>query len=147
LQGEKGFEFWRLKAEWAAVHQENDVIDVRDPRVRYTLGEGGGEDYVYVSSELGQVTDGQRVLTLWRQVRLTREDAVVTGPKLVYTADDRVASFLDGADLDSPGMTGAFTRLRWSLSQNRIDAEAGIDVTFKARAFQTDADQKGLIKE
>lgn len=140
LQGEKGFEFWRLKADWAAVHQENDVIDVREPKVRYTLGEGGDEEYVYVSSDLGRVTDGQRILTLWQHVRLTRGSAVITGPKLVYTADDRIVLFLDGAELDSPEMSGTFTRLRWNMGQKRIDGEEGIDVTFKARAFEADAD-------
>ena len=134
LQGEKGFEFWRLKAEWAAMHQENDVIDVREPKVRYTLGESGDEDYVYVSSDLGRITNGQRIVTLWQHVRLIRNDAVVTGPKLVYTADDRVALFLDGAEFDSPEMSGTFARLRWSMGQKRIDGEEGIDVTFKARA-------------
>ena len=134
LQGEKGFEFWRLKAEWAAMHQKDDVIDVREPKVRYTLGEGGSEDYVYVSSDLGQVTDGQRRLTLWPKVRLTRGDAVVTGPKVVYTAGDRVVQFLDGAEFDSPEICGTFARLRWSMSLNRIDGEDGVDITFKARA-------------
>jgi hypothetical protein len=139
LQGERGFEFWRLKAEWAAMHQEGGEIDVREPKVRYTLGEGGGEDYVYVSSDLGRVADGQRILTLWQRVRLTRDDAVVTGPKLVYTANDRVALFLDGAALDSPQMSGTFTRLRWDMSRKRMDGEAGIDVTFKSRAPRADA--------
>ena len=132
LQGEKGFEFWRLKAEWAAMHQEGGVIDVREPKVRYTLGDGGGDDYVYVSSDLGRVTDGQRILTLWRNVRLTRDDAVVTGPKLVYTADDRVALFSDGAELDSLQLSGRFARLRWDMGRRRIAGEEGIDVTFKA---------------
>ena len=140
LQGEKGFEFWRLKAEWAAMHQENDVIDVREPKVRYTLGEDGREDYVYVSSDLGRVMDGQRILTLWQRVRLTHGEAIVTGPKLVYTANDRIALFLDGAELDSPEMSGTFTRLRWSMGQKQIEGEEGIDVTFKARASQADAD-------
>jgi len=141
LQGEKGFEFWRLKAEWAAMHQEGDVIEVREPKVRYTLGEGGDEDYVYVSSDLGQVTDGQRILTLWQHVRLTRGDVVVTGPKLVYTADDRIVLFLDGAELDSPEISGTFARLRWSMGRNRIDGEEGIDVTFKARVPRMGADE------
>jgi hypothetical protein len=138
FQGEKGFEAWRLKAEWAAMRREDDAIDVRDPKVRYTLGEGGSEDYVYVSSDLGRITDGQRVLTLWRRVRLTRNGAVVTGPKLVYTANDRIALFPDGAEFDNPEAFGTFTRLRWAMGRKQIDGEDGVDVTFKARAPKTD---------
>jgi hypothetical protein len=138
LQGEKGFESWRLKAEWAAMRREDDAIDVYEPKVRYTLGESGSVDYVYVSSELGRVTDGQRVLTLWQDVRLIRGDAVVTGPKLVYTANDRVALLSDGADFDGPEAFGTFTRLRWAMNRNRMDGEDGVDVTFKARAPKAD---------
>ena len=133
LQGEKGFEFWRLKAEWASMQQEKDVIDVREPRVRYTLGEGGGEDYVYVVSELGRITDSQRVLTLWQNVVVTHGRDLIRGPKLVYTADDRIARFPDGAIFDNPDMSGTFTQLRWSMNTNRIESEGGIDMTFKAR--------------
>ena len=133
MQGEKGFEFWRLKAEWAAMHQEKDVIDVREPKVRYTLGEGSDDDYVYATSEYGRVTDQQHVLTMWQNVRLTRGEDTLTGPELTYRTDERLVRFPKGGVIVRPTMTGSFGVLAWDMNANRIDADEGVDIVFEVR--------------
>lgn len=133
MQGEKGLEFWRLKADWAAMHQDSGVIDVREPRVRYTLGDGSKEDYVFVVSQLGKITDDQRVLTMWDHVVMTHGQDVLTGPLLVYKTDERIARFPDGAEFENPGMDGAFGNLQWNMDTNLLDGGNGVVVVFKAR--------------
>ena len=41
FQGSKGNELWRLKASWAHLSQENDVINVDNPHVVYAMGDTG----------------------------------------------------------------------------------------------------------
>jgi hypothetical protein len=132
IQGEGGFEYWRLKANWAGMSEKDGDIDVREPVVRYNLGEKGNEDFVHVVAELGRISDNQRVLTLWRNVVLTHDDAVMTGPVLIYQADTRHVFFPEGADLENGKMTGTFTTLRWNMRTRVIEGEQGIDIVFKA---------------
>lgn len=41
FQGNKGLELWRLKANWALISQDGDVINVEKPHILYALGETG----------------------------------------------------------------------------------------------------------
>jgi 3-deoxy-D-manno-octulosonate 8-phosphate phosphatase (KDO 8-P phosphatase) len=134
MQGEGGFEYWRLRANWASVDEKEGVIDVREPVVRYNLGENGQEDFVRAVAELGRISDSQRVLTLWRNVVLTHDEAVMTGPRLVYQANTRNVSFPDGAALEDGNVSGVFTRLTWDMRTRIIEGKQGISVVFKARA-------------
>jgi 3-deoxy-D-manno-octulosonate 8-phosphate phosphatase (KDO 8-P phosphatase) len=133
MQGEGGFEYWRLRANWASMDEKQGVIDVREPVVRYNLGENGQEDFVRAVAELGRISDNQRVLTLWRNVVLTHDNAVMTGPRLVYQANSRSVSFPEGAALEDETVSGVFTRLTWDMSTRIIEGRQGISLVFKAR--------------
>ena len=132
FQGEKGFEFWRLKAEWAAMNQDKGIIDVKEPKVRYTLGEPADNDYVYATSELGRVSDEQTVLTMWDDVVLTRGNDRLSGPEMVYRTDERVVRFPRGGRMDRPSMHGLFSVLVWSMDDNTVEVSDGVDITFLA---------------
>ncbi len=133
MQGEKGFEYWRLKADWAAMHHEGDVIDVREPRVRYTLGEGADEDYVYAVSQFGKISDQQQVLTMWDDVVLTRGEDTIVGPEMTYRTDERKVRFPKGGTIMRPTMEGTFGSLVWDMDANRIEGGEGVDITFEAK--------------
>jgi 3-deoxy-D-manno-octulosonate 8-phosphate phosphatase (KDO 8-P phosphatase) len=133
MQGEGGFEYWRLRANWASMDEKDGAIDVREPVVRYNLGENGQEDFVHVVAGLGRISDNQRVLTLWRDVVLTHGDAVLTGPRLVYHANSRRVVFPEGAELENGDVSGLFTTLTWYMNTRVIEGEQGISLVFKAR--------------
>lgn len=134
FQGNKGSELWRLKATWAHLSQSGDVINVDRPVVRYLLGEPGTDDFLDVVSEKGQVTDNQRYLTLWGDVRLTRFDEVVTGSRLKYDAATRVMVFPEGAALDGPSASGTAMLFTWNLENNVMVGENGVEVVLKPRS-------------
>ena len=132
FQGEKGFEFWRLKAEWAAMNQDKGIVDVKEPKVRYTLGEPADNDYVYATSGLGRVSEEQTVLTMWDNVVLTRGNDTLSGPEMVYRTDERVVRFPQGGRMDRPSMHGLFSVLVWSMDDKTVEASGGVDITFLA---------------
>ena len=136
FQGSKGSELWRLKATWAHLSQTGDVINVDMPVVRYLLGEPGSSDYLDVVSQKGRVTDNQRYLTLWGDVRLTRFDEVVAAPTLNYDAATRVMVFPEGAQLEGPTTSGTATVLTWELATNTLVGEQGVLVVLKRRVAE-----------
>ena len=131
MQGGKGFEYWRLKADWAAMSQSDGIIEVREPNVRYTLGEGASEDYVYALSEYGRITDQQQVLTMWGNVRLTRGEDVLVGPEMTYRTNERTVHFSQGCTITRPTMSGTFGSLLWDMNANRIEGGNGVDILFE----------------
>ena len=131
MQGGKGFEYWRLKADWAAMGQSDGIIEVREPNVRYTLGEGASEDYVYAVSEYGRITEQQQVLTMWSNVRLTRGEDVLVGPEMTYRTDARTVYFPQGGIITRPTMSGTFGSLLWDMNANRIEGGSGVDILFE----------------
>lgn len=131
FQGNKGAELWRLKASWAHLSQEGDVIDVDSPKVRYLLGDPGSEDFLDVVSQKGKVTDHQRYLKLWGDVHLTRFTEVLDAPVLDYDATTRVMVFPEGARLEGPTFFGTTTLLTWDLASNTLIGENGVMVVLK----------------
>ncbi len=131
VQGEKGIEFWRLKATWAGMEQTDSSIEVTQPDVWYTLGDGAGNDRVHAVSKHGKITDNQRVLTMWGDVVLTRFDQTILAPVMVYYANERAIHFPQGAEVRSAKGSGTFKRLKWSMPDNTIMGEGGISVLFQ----------------
>ena len=137
FQGDKGIELWRLKASWAHMSQEGEVIDVERPVVHYLLGDVSeadpGTDMLDVQSEKGRISDNQRFLTLWDDVVITRLDNVITSPRMNYDANKRTMTFPEGASLESPTASGTATVFVWNLQTNEMHGSEGVTVILKPR--------------
>ncbi len=152
FQGEEGFELWRLKASWAHIAQEDGVIEVDTPVVRYTLGDPALEDYMDVTSRKGRITDNQRRLALWGDVVVRRGTQTVAGGRLDYDAATRTMVFPEGAGLDGPTASGEASRFSWNLETNVMTGEGGVSVLLKARpetsephdAFEGESDRNSV---
>jgi hypothetical protein len=133
VQGEKGIEFWRVKASWASMKQSDASIDMQEPNVWYTVGEEKSDDLVYAVSRYGRITDNQRVLTMWDDVVLTRMQQTITAPRMVYYADKRTLHFPEGANIDTKTESGKCSILSWSMGDNIVSGEHGVEVKFYGR--------------
>ena len=138
FQGNGGIEIWRLKASWAHIAKEGEVINVDLPVVRYALGDASSAnpdaDALDVKAKKGQLTDNQRFLTLWDDVVITRFADRLTGPKMTYDSKTRVMIFPDGAALEAPTAFGTARVFEWNLAENIMTATGNVDVTIKAQS-------------
>ncbi|MDD6088459.1 MAG: hypothetical protein PUB69_04025 [Desulfovibrionaceae bacterium] len=138
LQGDKGIDLWRLQASWAYMEQEGEKISVRQPDVRYSLGETSVSDphntnIIRVTADDGLITDGQRCLELRNHVVIRRGDDTVQGSEMRYDAGTRTILFPRGARYDSPGAKGRADTVRWNLASNIISAEGHVALDFSRR--------------
>ncbi len=152
FQGEKGLELWRLKASWAHLSQEGDVINVDSPHVVYALGDKGlptistekapvpagsaseaarmadNPDVLDVTAQKGRLTERQRYLSLWGNVVITRFSDKVSGPRMEYDSLTRIMTFPDGATLESKRGYGTAKILQWDLEKNEITCPEGVEI-------------------
>lgn len=142
-QGEAGRESWTLDADWATLRQESGLVQVRDPVIRYALGDpaaSGASDVppeerqVVVTADTGRVEDNNTRLTMQGNVRAVYQDEVLTGPVATFRNDTRILTFPDGAELAGPVLAGSAGVLRWSLATNILEGEQGVDVVWTPRA-------------
>lgn len=152
FQGDKGLELWRLRASWAHLSQEGDVINVDSPHVVYALGDKGlppaGEgtdvpsagsaadaaetvqnpDLLDVTAQKGRLAERQRYLSLWGNVVITRASDKISGPRMEYDSLTRIMTFPDGATLESKRGCGTAKILQWDLEKNEITCPEGIEI-------------------
>ena len=139
-QGEAGRESWTLDADWATLRQESGLVQVRDPVIRYAMGDPSATDVppeerqVVVTAEAGRVEDNNTRLTMEGNVRAEYQNEVLTGPVATFRNDTRVLTFPDGARLTGPVLAGSAGVLRWSLATNILDGEQGVDVVWTPRS-------------
>lgn len=139
-QGEAGRESWTLDADWATLRQESGLVQVRDPVIRYVMGDLADPDVppeerqVIVTAETGRVEDNNTRLTMQGKVRAEYRDEVLTGPVATFRNDTRILSFPEGARLAGPVLEGSAGVLRWNLTTNILDGEQGVDVVWTPRS-------------
>lgn len=135
-QGEQGLELWRLQANWATLRQESGLVEVREPHVRYALGDPQGErdgkpyfadeQFVNVTSRTGRVTDNNSRITLEGHVRSEYQGDVLTGPVAEFNNADRVLLYPQGATLEGATLNGFAHVLRWNMATNTLEGEQGV---------------------
>lgn len=126
FQGEHGVELWRLKASWAHLSNDGGTVQVENPIVQYTIGNGSTNDIINVTSHKGKITDNQRFITLWDNLSITQDQKNITGPCMIYDATQRTISFPNGASFTSPIATSTAGIVTWNLETNVIKGTHGI---------------------
>lgn len=139
-QGEQGIELWRLQANWATLRQESGLVEVRDPNVRYALGDPQGErdgkpyfdddQFVTVTSRTGRVTDNNSRITLEGNVRSEYQGDVLVGPLAEFSNDSRVLLYPQGATLEGLRLNGFAHVLRWNMATNTLEGEQGVTLVW-----------------
>lgn len=127
-QGEGGFELWRLKAEWANLRRNNDVIVVEEPKLTYNMREQG--KLLFVESRTGDVDQKAQILRFIDNVRVTQENKRLTGDMLVYNGKDKTMTFPVGCTFKDADMSGSADTLVWHIDRQLIEGNGNITVSF-----------------
>lgn len=128
VQGEKGIELWRLKANWAALNEEGGKINLEKPDVVYRVGDG--ETPLHVTADKGQVEQNQQALLLRENVVCTYEGYILHAPLMTYDGKTRTMTFPDGAHIESHKTSGFAQILTWHLDTNTIEGHEGVRVSW-----------------
>lgn len=128
-QGESGFELWRLKAEWANMRKEADIIVVDEPRLTYFMKEEDAPPLL-VNSHTGEVEQKKQLLRFMEDVHVRQEGKHIAGEVLVYNGADKTMTFPDGGVFTDTGVWGTGRRLIWYIDAKVITAEGDVSISF-----------------
>ena len=123
IQGEGGFELWRLKAEWANIQKQDDKIFLLNPRLTYFMEDGS---VMYVYSDSGDVDQKEQILRFIDNVRVTQDDKILTGKLLVHSGTAKTMTMSEGAELAATGMQGTCNHLVWYMDTKRIETAGNV---------------------
>lgn len=122
-QGEGGIEIWRLKAEWANLRKQDNLIQVDTPRLSYFLEDG---KVMYVASDKGDVEQKKQLLRFIDHVRVTLDEKQLTGPLLIYNGEDKSMTMPQGGVFTDPGIEGSARLFVWHIDSKIIEAEGDV---------------------
>ena len=134
-QGEGGIEVWRLKAEWANLIKQDNLILVDTPRLTYFLEDG---QVMYVESDKGDVEQKKQILRFIDHVRVTLETRLLTGPLLIYDGADKSMTMPQGGEFSDTDVAGSARFLVWHINTKVIEAEG--DVLFHISHAEENSD-------
>ncbi len=128
VQGEGGFDLWRLKAEWANIRQEDGIIIVEKPNLRYFLKNA---EELTVSSVRGEIDQAKQILIFIGSVIANHNDYSITGKELVYNGAQKSMTFPQGGNIVGSGVAGQANLIQWLMESRTIHADGDVDVTFQ----------------
>ncbi len=143
VQGDDGLEIWRLNAQWATLRQESGLIEAKEPKARYRVGEGEGENYLFVEADNALVSENQSHLTLTGHVEAQYKEDVLQSPVAEFQNENRTLFFPEGASLSGPKLSGTTGYAEWNLENNVLEASGGVNLVWTMPAPEQIPAQEG----
>lgn len=131
VQGEKGIELWRLKATWAQLHQNNNIIDVDSPDIVYQM-DGGKQ--LHIVARKGEVQQQAQMMRMWDEVHATHDRHELFAHLMVYNGTSRTMYFPEGARIEGQSLSGNATRLEWDMAADVLRGSDGVSMLLAPRA-------------
>ena len=127
-QGEKGFELWRLKADWGNMRRNDDIMELEKPKFIYYMPPDNLE--IQISSNKGEIDqENQKIRFVDDVLAFFGEQSAAT-TLVVYLGKSREMVFPAGARIAGKNFTGTAERIVWRLPEEIIEATGGVDITF-----------------
>lgn len=140
VQGEKGIELWRLKATWAQLRQNNNVIDVDSPDLVYQMDNGG---QLRIVAEKGEVRQQVQMMRMWDSVHAIHDRHELFADLMVYNGTSRTMYFPDGARMAGQRVSGVVTKLEWDMAADVLRGNDGVSLLFAPRGEADAARETG----
>ncbi len=131
-QGEGGLELWRLKAHWANIRHEDNVIVVEKPKLDYTLSGGDGK-HLFINSLKGEIDQTEQTIHFLGDVDAQYETNTVFGPTLVYNGTARTMSFTEPSKFMGEDMQGSADKIVWLIPSRIIEAKGNVVVHMQGK--------------
>ncbi len=133
-QGGGGIEEWRLKANWAAMRKESDIINLTRPVVTYFMPENRGE--LQVTSSTGSVDQANRNVIMQGDVVAVNSDMTLKTTEMFYDSATRQMKFDKGASFSGEKVSGKADNLVWKMNERVIEATGDVVVDIKGGTTQ-----------
>lgn len=128
-QGEGGFEIWRLKAEWANMEKEGDLILVDKPKLIYFMREDNSE--LHVVSDKGDVNQKAHLLRFMNNVTIRQNANTAVGDLLIYNGTAKTMTFPHGGVFAGEGVEGNAPLVVWRMEDQVIEGHGGVEMLFE----------------
>lgn len=138
-QGEGGLELWRLKAHWANIRHEDNVIVVEKPKLDYTLS-GGDDKHLFINSLKGEIDQAAQTIHFLGDVDAQYETNTIFGPTLVYNGTARTMSFTEPSKFMGEDMQGSADKIVWLIPTRIIEAQGNVVVHMQGKPALAGAD-------
>lgn len=131
-QGEKGFELWRLKADWGNMRRNDEIMELEKPRFTYRMPPDNAE--LQITSNKGEIDQEAQKIRFMDDVVVTFGERSVNTTLIEYFGKTREMIFPDGARIAGRNFAGTAQRIVWRLQENVIEATGNVDITFEGGA-------------
>lgn len=128
-QGEKGFELWRLKADWGSIRRNDDIMELEKPKFTYYMPPDNVE--LKITSDKGEIEQEDQRIRFMDNVRAMFGERTVTANLILYEGKNRQVIFPTGAHITGASFDGTADRVVWRLQDQVVEATGDVDITFK----------------
>lgn len=90
------------------------------------------DSVILVTADKGIVRQKDKLIILEGDVNAVRGASHLSGPRMVYDGQSRIITFTDGMRFNGEGVTGQAVRGNWSLKDNIINADGGVNLIYQA---------------
>ncbi len=125
-QGENGIELWRLKANWASVLKEGDMIEIKEPSLVYFMQPDNEE--LRVTSQQGTINQKSKDIQFIGDVLARTGNSTMRADLMRYDGAAKSMQLPDGARFFSPGVNGTAGNVVWDMFTKVISASGGVTV-------------------
>ncbi|WP_051257665.1 LPS export ABC transporter periplasmic protein LptC [Desulfovibrio cuneatus] len=131
-QGEGGLELWRLKAHWANIRHEDNVIVVEKPKLDYALS-GSDNKHLFINSLKGEIDQAAQTIHFLGDVDAQYEKNTIYGPTLVYNGTAHTMSFPEPSRFVGEDMQGSADKIVWLMPTRIIEAQGNVIVHLQGK--------------
>ena len=131
-QGEGGLELWRLKAHWANIRHEDNVIVVEKPKLDYVLSANDNK-HLFINALKGEVDQTAQTIHFLGDVDAQYEKNTISGPALVYNGTARTMSFTEPSNFSGEDMQGSADKIVWLMTSRMIEAQGNVVVHMQGK--------------
>ena len=136
-QGEGGTLLWRLRAEWGAMRQEDELMVLEKPHFIYRMEE---DRELQITSDTGEIDQDAQTVRFIGTAVATVDDSILRTRLMVYDGKTRTLTLPDPVEFEGPEMSLRAARAIWYLDEQHIVAEERVVAHWERDDSFLDAD-------
>ena len=133
VQGRDGMTIWRLKAPSGTMQQADGLISLEAPDILYYIQPDNKE--IRIMAKKGEIIQhDQHVVRLWDNVTALHEDSRLNAGRMLYSTENRVMIFDQGATITGETLYTEAARMEWDTKTDIIYGLEGVRVIYTPQA-------------
>lgn len=151
-QGENGLEEWTLKANWATMREESNIVQFEKPEMWHRVKDKNNtqqsqkdnnkylknvKDKLIVTAERGLVYDNNEKVLLQENVKAIQAKNSIKGDVLSYDSKEQIAIFPNKATFKGESLEGSANVMSWNMQENNIYGSGRVQVLWTPNETNT----------